>query len=68
MIYALEQCSNLYDEIGGYYLVKEDQGDLGFIVEDNKLILPKQHREYFSTFPMPFDKVSFGRPPGSVGQ
>lgn len=68
MVYAIEQCFNLYARIGGYYLVKEDQGDLGFIVEENKLILPEQHRDYFSKFPMPFDKVSFGRPPGPVGQ
>ncbi|MFZ6733580.1 hypothetical protein ACO0LG_16755 [Undibacterium sp. Ji42W] len=63
MIYALEQCSNLYDDIGGYYLAKEDRGDLGFIVEEGKLVLPERHRDYFSTFPMPFDRINYSTPP-----
>ncbi|MFZ6643537.1 hypothetical protein ACO0LL_27695 [Undibacterium sp. TC4M20W] len=63
MIYALEQCFNLYDDIGGYYLAKEDRGDLGFIVEEDKLILPEQYRDYFSTFPMPFDRITYSIPP-----
>ncbi len=63
MIHALEQCSNLYELIGGYYLVKEDHGDLGFIVKENKLILPEQYRDYFSKFPIAFDHITYGAPP-----